>query len=81
MDRFGKVEVKFSTSWTDKNGTHTSPVDKNEVDIYCVYCREVDECYYLRPEKFGSTVLLRVEAPKNGQLRNINFAADYRRVP
>ena len=39
------------------------------------------ECYYLRPENFGSTASLRVRAPKNGQLKKINFAADYRRVP
>jgi len=81
LDQFGKVFVKFSTSWADRNGTHESPIDKDEVDIYCIYCPEVDECYYLRPEKFGSTASLRVEAPKNGQLKRINFAADYRRAP
>ena len=31
--------------------------------------------------EFGSNATLRVEAPKNGQLKNIKFAADYRRVP
>ena len=81
VDQFGKVDVKFSTSWNDRHGTHISPIDKNEVDIYCVYCPESDECYYLRPEKFGSNVSLRVRAPKNGQLKKVNFAADYRRVP
>ncbi|MCP5089730.1 MAG: hypothetical protein GY949_02280 [Gammaproteobacteria bacterium] len=80
-DRFGKVDVKFSTSWADKHGTHTSPIDKNEVDLYCVYCPDTDECYYLRPEKFGSNASLRVETPKNGQAKRVNFASDYRRVP
>ena len=81
MDRFGKVEIKFSTCWADKHGTHTSPIDKNEVDIYCVYCPDTDECYYLRPERFRSTASLRVEMPKNGQRKNVKFASDYRRVP
>ena len=81
LDRFGKVDVKFSTCWSDRNGTHTLPIDKTEVDIYCVYCPEVDECYYLRPDDFGSNVSLRVEAPKNGQRKGVNFAADYRRAP
>ena len=81
MDRFGKVDVKFSTCWTDRNGTHTLPIDKSEVDIYCVYCPEADECYYLRPDDFGSNVSLRVEIPKNGQRKGVNFAADYRRAP
>jgi len=30
---------------------------------------------------FGSTASLRVETPKNGQRKNVKFAADYRRVP
>ena len=81
VDRFGKFLVKFSSSWADRNGTHTSLIDKKEVDIYCIYCPDTDECYYLRPEKYGSNTSLRVRAPKNGQLRRVNFAADYRRVP
>ena len=81
IDRFGKFDIRFSTSWADKHGTHTSPIDKNEVDLYCVYCPDTDECYYLRPQKFGSNVSLRVRAPKNGQQKRVNFAAGYRGVP
>jgi hypothetical protein len=81
LDRFGKLDVKFSTCWADKNGTHTSAIDKSEVDLYCIYCPDTDECYYLHPKKFGSNASLRVKAPKNGQLKRINFAADHRRVP
>ncbi|MDJ0908345.1 MAG: group I intron-associated PD-(D/E)XK endonuclease [Woeseiaceae bacterium] len=81
VDRYGKLEVKFSTCWTDKNGTHTVPIDKQEVDLYCVYCPDTDECYYLDPDEFGSTASLRVEAPKNNQKRNVKFVADYRRAP
>ena len=81
LDKFGKLDVKFSTCWTDKRGTHTVPVDKDEVDLYCVYCPETDECYYLNPREYGSNVTLRVETPKNSQLKNVKFAADYRRAP
>ena len=81
LDRFGKIDVKFSTCWTDRNGTHTVPVDKNEVDLYCIYCPETDECYYIEPGMFGSHASLRVEAPKNGQFKGVNFAADFRRAP
>jgi hypothetical protein len=80
-DRFGKVDIKFSTCWADRHGTHASPVDKSEVDICCAYCPDTDECYYLRPENYGSTVTLRVERPKNGQRKDVRFASDYRRVP
>jgi len=81
LDQFGKVDVKFSTCWTDRHGTHTSPVDKGEVDVYCIYCPDTDECYYLRPHDFGSNVSLRVRTPKNGQTKRVNFAADFRRAP
>ena len=81
MYRFGKVDAKFSTCWADRNGTHTSPVNKDEVDLYCIYCPDTDECYYLRPHDFGSNVSLRVRTPKNGQTKRVNFAADFRRAP
>ena len=81
LDRSGKVDIKFSTCWADRRGTHTSPIDKSEVDLFCVYCPDTDECYYLRPRDFGSNVSLRVEAPKNGQASGIHFASEFRRAP
>ena len=81
MDRFGKIDVKFSTCWNDKHGTHVRPIDKSEVDLYCSYCPETDECYYLELGNFGSAASLGVETPKNNQRTNVNFASDYRGVP
>ena len=81
LDKHGKMDIKFSTCWTDKSGTHTVPIDKSEVDLYCVYCPDTDECYYLNPKAHGSNATLRVEAPKNGQAKKILFAKDCRRVP
>ena len=81
LGRNGSLELKFSTCWTDRNGTHTVPVDKDEIDIFCVYCPDTDECYYLDPKKFRSNVSLRVDTPKNCQAMHVNFAADFRRVP
>ena len=81
VDRFGKIDVKFSTCWTDKHGTHTVPIDKNEVDLYCVYCPDTDDCYYIEPGVFGSNASLRVEAPKNSQRKRVKNASDFRRVP
>jgi hypothetical protein len=77
----GALQIKFSTAWADRNGVHTAKVDKSEVDLYCVYCPDTDECYYVDPDKFDSNVSLRVEKPKNGQCRKINFAKDFRWVP
>ena len=77
----GALQIRFASCWADRNGTHTVPIDKDEVDLYCVYCPETDACYYLEPKKFGSNVTLRVEASKNSQTRRVNFASDYRRAP
>ena len=81
VDKFGKIDAKFSTCWNDKHGTHIVPIDKSEVDLYCIYCPDTDECYYVDPSKFSSNVSLRVKAPKNSQSKRVNFAADYRRAP
>jgi hypothetical protein len=78
----GTMEVKFSTSWASKTGNHINKYDKNEVDIFCVYCPETDKCYYIKLSDFRSeSVVLRVEPPKNNQRSNVNMAEDYREVP
>jgi hypothetical protein len=81
LDQQGKIDIKFSTCWSDRQGTHTVPIDKAEVDVFCIYCPDTDECYYLDPSVYGSNATLRVKTPKNGQRKKIAFARDYRRVP
>lgn len=77
----GTLEVHFRTCWADKNGTHMRAVDKDAVDLYCIYCPETDECYYIDPKDFRRSASLRVERSKNNQSRFVKLAADYRRVP
>ena len=81
LNKNGALEVKFSTCWADRSGTHTVPIDKKEVDLYCIYCPDTDQCYYLEPGEFRSYVTLRVKTPKNYQAKRVNFAADFRRAP
>ncbi len=81
LEKNGALLVKFATCWADRHGTHTVPIDKEEVDFFCVYCPDTDECYYLEPKKFRSKVSLRVKASKNGQKKRVNLAADFRRAP
>jgi len=81
LDKNGSLTIKFRSCWTDKNGTHMKAVDKGVIDLYCLYCPDTDECYFLDPKEFDKSVSLRVEAPKNNQRQHIKFASDYRRVP
>lgn len=77
----GRLEVHFRSTWSDQHGMHVAPVDKSEIDVYCVYCPDTNECYYFNPADFNRSICLRVGIPKNNQHNGINFAADYRRVP
>lgn len=79
--RKGRLEVKMSTCWADKNGTHTTPVNKNLIDLYCIYCPETDECYYFKPSDVNKCMTLQVKTPKNNQKKKINWVSNFRRVP
>ncbi|MET0015449.1 MAG: group I intron-associated PD-(D/E)XK endonuclease [Sedimenticola sp.] len=81
LDKTGAITVHFRSSWADKNGTHMRQIDKDEIDLYCIYCPDTDECYYLDPKDYNRSVTLRVETPKNNQSIHVNLAADFRRVP
>ena len=81
--RKGMLTVRFENSYSDSKGVRTKKVDKSAIDVYCVYCIDLDCCYYFRTSDFSShrTINLRVNAPKNNQSKNIKWANDYREVP
>ncbi|MBT2754544.1 hypothetical protein J7E71_01120 [Mesobacillus foraminis] len=81
LNRKGFLEVRFRSSYSTSHGIVTKMVDKKEIDIYCIYCPQTDECYYFDPKIFHHSINLRVEAPKNNQLQNVKYARDYREVP
>jgi len=81
VDKNGKLEIQFRSCWTDKHGTHMRPTDKNSIDLFCVYCPDTDECYYINPKDYEVSVCLRVKKPKNNQSKFVKNASDYRRVP
>jgi hypothetical protein len=77
----GVLRISFRTSWADKNGSHERAIDKDEVDLFCVYCPETDECYYFKPQEFGQGTSLRVVAPKNNQAKLVRMAEEFRKIP
>jgi len=81
VDKSGSITVHFRSCWADKNGTHMLQIDKEEIDLYCIYCPETDKCYYLDPKSYQRSVTLRVEKPKNNQAANVRLASDYQGVP
>jgi hypothetical protein len=57
------------------------PIDKDEVDVLCIYCPDTGACYYVDPKVFGTSISLRVRPSRNGQSRNVLIAERFRKVP
>jgi hypothetical protein len=77
----GSVQIRLENWWADRNGSHGMPIDKSQVDVFCVYCPDTDKCYYFKPENIKTYFSLRIETPKNNQLKRINLAENFTRVP
>lgn len=77
----GSINIRFQNSWADKNGSHTKDIDKNECDLFCVYCADNDTCYYLNPKDYNRHVNLRIEETKALNPSYINFAKDFLEIP
>ncbi len=73
----GSIPIRLGNWWADKNGSHSKQVDKNQIDVFCVYCPDTDKCYYFKPENVNLHFSLRITTPKNNQSKNINFADDF----
>ncbi|MBJ7338848.1 group I intron-associated PD-(D/E)XK endonuclease [Mycolicibacterium sp.] len=77
----GAVKVQFRSTWADRRGTHTTPMDKDAIDIVCIYCPETDHCYYVRPGDHGTSVTLRIAPSRNGQQAGVLSADAFRELP
>ncbi|MEW9108000.1 group I intron-associated PD-(D/E)XK endonuclease [Cytobacillus gottheilii] len=81
MNHRGNLEVRFRSSYYKSTGAISKPVDKEEVDIYCIYCPQTDECYYLDPKNLKESVTLRLTPAKNNQSKLVKMASDFRDLP
>ncbi len=81
IDKNGGFTIGFRSSYSTSKGVQTIRVDKNDIDLYCVYCLDNDACYYFNPNDYNLTVSFRVRMPKNNQTVKIKFADDFREVP
>ena len=79
--RGGAIHLNLRSTWSDRHGVHSTPIDKEAIDLVCIYCPETDECYYIRPTDHGASVNLRITPTKNGQQKRILPAASFRDLP
>ncbi|MBI1916353.1 MAG: hypothetical protein HYS12_16720 [Planctomycetes bacterium] len=76
----GCLNVRLRSVWNDRHGAHRVLMNKDEVDIVCVYCPNTDECYYFDPKDINQSITLRVRPAGNGQQKAVRLAEDYRKV-
>jgi hypothetical protein len=81
LTKAGILEVRLRSSYSTSKGCFNKDIDKQEIDVYCIYCPNTDKCYYFNPYDVIKSITLRVEAPKNNQMKNVKFLNDYREVP
>jgi hypothetical protein len=77
----GCLEVRLRSVWNDRHGAHRVLMDKEDVDVVCVYCPDTDICYYFDPHHVNQSVALRVKLTANGQRKAVRMAEEYRAVP
>ena len=72
----GTIEVRFRTSWADKNGTHVKRYQDTGFDYYAIYCPEKDVVLYV-PNSPNCPKALRFDRSGNNQQQNIKWANSY----
>jgi len=73
------IIVRSYSSRRNADGFLKSFYKRDEVDAIAAYCAELDRCYFLPLERFRghSGIRLRLEAARNNQRVNINWAQDF----
>ena len=72
----GTVDIKFRSSWADKNGTHVKKYQENDFDFYAIYCPEKKVVLYI-PNTLNCPKRVRFEPPLNNQRKSVKWAHDY----
>lgn len=91
--RFLRVQVKYraavngvviapmKTCWADRHGVHSVPIDRSSIDLMCLYCPDTESCYYVDPRIVRGHVGLRLQPPRNSQVKHVRYAADFTEIP
>ena len=73
------VVVRCYSARRTREGLRRRLYSADEVDAFAAYCADLDRCYYLPFEAFGSQtqVYLRLSPARNNQRLLVNWARDY----
>lgn len=73
--------IELRSVWSDRHGLHVAPLEKRAVDVLCIYSPDTHRCYHLRPQDHGRSITLRLQAPRNGQVKRVLWAEDHLHLP
>lgn len=76
----GTLEIRFRSTYSTSSGVKSKDVNKNEIDLYCIYCPDVDECYYIDPKEFDKSLTIRVTDSGNSQQIGVKKAELFKHV-
>ena len=80
--RLRKGRVKFAACSFGRNKAKNARNYRGEADYFGVYCPETNKSYLIPVDDVPTTyVALRVDSPKNGQVKGIRMAADFEIMP
>lgn len=71
------IDLQLRSCYSDSNGFHIKKTDKNTINLIAIYCPETNKVYYINPNEFQESVILRIDLPKNNQNKGIRLASNY----
>ena len=73
------LTVKLSSSWADKNGSHTRKHSRESYDAIAIYCPDNHQVYFIPASHICSEACLtiRIDKPKNNQPKKVLFGKDF----
>jgi PD-(D/E)XK nuclease superfamily protein len=73
------VKVNLVSSWCTPSGYARNTYQAGEVDLFGVYCYELNRCYLLEADGLVGrrSIYLRLSEPKNAQRACVNLASDF----
>ncbi len=75
----GVLDAVVSSTWSDTHGVHKKAREKGEYEALAIYNPESKIVYFVPDADFdnANSVKLRLEPPKNGQIKGVRFAEKY----
>lgn len=75
-----KIQVEVKNTASNSNGYYTKLVDFEKIDVYAIYCPDLDKCYYMPTKlvkQYTSKFTLNAASEKTSQMNfyHLDFSA------